>query len=289
MAADILEKIAADKRIQIEEEKKQISLFDMKQKAYSTKGKLPEFIFEDTLKKDGISFICEVKKASPSKGVIAEDFPYVDIAKEYEAAGADCLSVLTEEKYFQGSDKYLQEIRQAVDIPILRKDFTIDVYQIYQAKVIGADAVLLICALLDVEFMKQCIGICNELGMSALVEAHDEHEVKMAIEAGARVIGVNNRNLKDFTVDIMNSVRLRSLIPEEVCAVNKSTDCQSVDRANGKSVNTKMVYVSESGIKTADDVARLRENKTDAVLIGETFMKSPDKKAMLESLKGAIH
>lgn len=262
MAADILERIAADKRIQVEEEKKQISLEEMKQTAYNTKGKLPDFIFEETLKQDGISFICEVKKASPSKGVIAEDFPYVDIAKEYEAAGADCLSVLTEQKYFQGSDRYLQEIRKAVNIPILRKDFTVDIYQIYQAKVIGADAVLLICALLDVDFMKACIGICNELGLSALVEAHDEKEIKMAIDAGARVIGVNNRNLKDFTVDIMNSVRLRKLIPEET------------------------VYVSESGIKTAEDIARLKNNGTDAVLIGETFMRSPDKKAMLNHLRG---
>lgn len=262
MAADILERIAADKRIQIEEEKKQISLDEMRQKAYSTKGKLTDFIFEETLKQDEISFICEVKKASPSKGVIAEDFPYVDIAKEYEAAGADCLSVLTEQKYFQGSDRYLQEIRKAVNIPILRKDFTVDVYQIYQAKVIGADAVLLICALLDADFMKVCIGICNELGLSALVEAHDEKEINMAIEAGARVIGVNNRNLKDFTVDIMNSVRLRKLIPEET------------------------IYVSESGIKTAEDIARLKNNGTDAVLIGETFMRSPDKKAMLNHLRG---
>lgn len=262
MAADILERIAADKRIQIEKEKKQISLDEMRQKAYSTKGKLTDFIFEETLKQDEISFICEVKKASPSKGVIAEDFPYVDIAKEYEAAGADCLSVLTEQKYFQGSDRYLQEIRKAVNIPILRKDFTVDVYQIYQAKVIGADAVLLICALLDVDFMKACIGICNELGLSALVEAHDEKEINMAIDAGARIIGVNNRNLKDFTVDIMNSVRLRKLIPEET------------------------IYVSESGIKTAEDIARLKNNGTDAVLIGETFMRSPDKKAMLNHLRG---
>lgn len=286
MAADILERIAADKRIQIEEEKKQISLEEMKQKAYSTKGKLPDFIFEETLKRDGISFICEVKKASPSKGVIAEEFPYVDIAKEYEAAGADCLSVLTEQKYFQGSDRYLQEIRQAVNIPILRKDFTVDIYQIYQAKVIGANAVLLICALLDVDFMKACISICNELGLSALVEAHDETEIKMAIAAGARVIGVNNRNLKDFTVDIMNSVRLRKLIPNTTYSVDGTTGNQAFDKVSGQPVTTKMVYVSESGIKTAEDIARLKGNGTDAVLIGETFMRSPDKKAMLNHLRG---
>jgi indole-3-glycerol phosphate synthase len=286
MAADILEKIAADKRIQVAEEKKQISLEKMKEMAFNTTSSLPDFIFEDTLKKEGISFICEVKKASPSKGVIAEDFPYVSIAKEYEAAGASCLSVLTEPKYFLGSDKYLQEIRQAVNIPILRKDFTVDVYQIYQAKVIGANAVLLICALLDADFIKECIGICNKLGLTALVEAHDEHEVNMAVEAGARVIGVNNRNLKDFTVDIMNSVRLRQMIPDTTYAIDRATGEPVIDKTTGEPVTTKMVYVSESGIKTPEDIARLKANKTDAVLIGETFMRSPDKKAVLKELKG---
>ncbi len=263
MAEDILKKIATDKRIHVEEDKKKIPLEEMKEKAYATKGRLPEFAFEKALKKDGISFICEVKKASPSKGVIAEDFPYVDIAKEYELAGADCLSVLTEQKYFLGADRYLQEIRDAVNIPILRKDFTIDIYQIYQAKVIGADAILLICALHDVEFMRSCISICDELGLSALVEAHDEAEVNMALSAGARIIGVNNRNLKDFTVDIMNSIRLRNLISD-----------------------VNILYVSESGIKTAEDIARLKDNGTDAVLIGETFMRAADKKEMLKELRG---
>ncbi|MGN0494870.1 MAG: indole-3-glycerol phosphate synthase TrpC [Lachnospiraceae bacterium] len=262
MAADILERIAADKRIQVEEEKKDISLEEMKKLAYETVSRLPDFIFEETLRKEGMSFICEVKKASPSKGLIAEEFPYVEIAKAYEEAGADCLSVLTEPKYFLGSDRYLEEIREAVDLPILRKDFTVDVYQIYQAKVIGANAVLLICSLLDEEFIRQCIEICDELGLGALVETHDEEEMHMAIRAGARIIGVNNRNLKDFSVDISNSTKLRSLAP------------------------TGTIFVAESGIRTRDDVKAFEDEKVDAVLIGETLMRATDKNAMLQKLKG---
>lgn len=263
MAADILERIAADKRIQIEQEKKEISLDKMKQMAYETKSKLPDFIFEETLKQKGMSFICEVKKASPSKGVIAQEFPYVEIAKDYEKAGADCLSVLTEQKYFLGSDTYLEEIRKAVKLPILRKDFTIDFYQIYQAKVIGANAVLLICALLDEAFLKQGIEICDELGLSALVEAHDEAEMKKAISAGARIIGVNNRNLKDFSVDIQNSTKLRSLAPEHT------------------------IFVAESGIRTRLDVEAFEKNQVNAVLVGETLMRAEDKASKLRELKGA--
>ena len=262
MAADILERIAADKRIQIAEEKKNIPLEKMREMAFATKGKLADFAFEEALKKEEVSFICEVKKASPSKGVIAEVFPYVEIAKEYEKAGADCLSVLTEEKYFLGCDRYLQEIREVVNLPILRKDFTVDIYQIYQAKVIGADAVLLICALLDTDFMKECIKICDELGLTALVEAHDEEEIRQAVLAGARVIGVNNRNLKDFTVDIHNSTGLREYAP-------KGT-----------------LFVAESGIQTREDVKAFEEERVNAVLIGETLMRSADKKQKLDELKG---
>lgn len=262
MAADILEQIATDKRIQVAEEKKVVSFEKMKERALATKSRLSNFIFEETLKKEKISFICEVKKASPSKGVIAEEFPYVEIAKAYEQAGADCLSVLTEQKYFLGCDRYLTEIREAVNLPILRKDFTVDIYQIYQAKVIGANAVLLICSLLNAEFMKECIEICDELGLTALVEAHDEKEVQMAVRAGARVIGVNNRNLKDFSVDIHNSTRLREFAPEGT------------------------IFVAESGIKTREDVKALEEENVNAVLVGETLMRAEDKKDMLDYLRG---
>lgn len=218
------------------------------------------FEFEKALKKDGLSFICEVKKASPSKGLIAPDFPYLDIAKEYEAAGAAAISCLTEPKWFLGSDEYLKEIAGAVSIPVLRKDFTVCDYQIYEAKLLGASAVLLICALLDTDTIKKYISICDELGISALVEAHDESEIKSALDAGARIIGVNNRNLKDFTVDVNNSSRYRAMIPSEVA------------------------FVSESGIETHKDIEILLGNKTNAVLIGETLMRAKDKKAMLKEL-----
>lgn len=231
-------------------------------------GELPvhrsgiEYPFEKALSKDGMSFICEVKKASPSKGVIAEHFPYREVAGEYEKAGADAISVLTEPYYFRGSDEYLREIREAVNIPLLRKDFTVDEYMIYQAKLIGTDAVLLICAILSDMQLQEYAGLAHDLGLSALVEAHDEEEVGRALKSGAGIVGVNNRNLKDFTVDITNSVRLRRLVPKEV------------------------LFVSESGMKTREDIARLEENGTNAVLIGETLMRSADKAAMLRQLSG---
>lgn len=218
------------------------------------------FEFEQALKKDTLSFICEVKKASPSKGIIAEHFPYLEIAKEYETAGASCISCLTEPKWFMGKDEYLTEIVQNISIPVLRKDFTICEYQIYEAKVLGADAVLLICALLDTDTIKRYIEIADNLGISALVEAHDEAEINSAVKAGARIIGVNNRNLKDFTVDVNNSAKYRKMIPDTI------------------------LFVSESGIKTHQDIRVLINNKTDAVLVGETFMKSPDKSKMLKEL-----
>lgn len=220
--------------------------------------------FEAALAKAGMSFICEVKKASPSKGVIAEDFPYVEIAKEYEKARAGAISVLTEPFFFQGSDDFLREIRREVKIPLLRKDFTVDEYMIYQAKEMGADAILLICAILSPGQLSEYGALARELGLSALVEAHDEREVEMALKADAKIIGVNNRNLKDFTVDIENSVRLRKLAPWD------------------------RLFVSESGMKTRADIARLEEIGVNGVLIGETLMKSPDKKAMLDELAGRI-
>lgn len=216
--------------------------------------------FEKALAKDGISYICEVKKASPSKGIIAEDFPYVRIAKDYENAGASAISVLTEPQWFKGENKYLQEISQNVKIPLLRKDFTVCEYQIYEAKVIGASAVLLICALLDTETIRKWIEICDSLGLSALVEAHTEEEVKSALDAGARVIGVNNRNLKDFTVDLTTCTRLRKLVPKEI------------------------LFVGESGIKTAEDVQELREAGVNGLLIGETLMRNADKRKHLKNL-----
>ena len=221
-----------------------------------------DFAFEKALKKPGLSFICECKKASPSKGLIASDFPYLQIAKEYEAAGADCISVLTEPKWFLGSDEYLREIASTVSIPCLRKDFTVDEYMIYEAKLLGASAVLLIAAILSDEQLREYKGVCDELGLSALVEAHNGAEVQAAIQSGARIIGVNNRNLKDFTVDSENSRRLRSIIPNDI------------------------IFVSESGVRSAEDIMRLREIGADAVLIGEALMRAPDKRTMLAELRG---
>ena len=220
------------------------------------------FPFRAALAGGDISFICEVKKASPSKGVIAENFPYLDIARDYEKAGAAAISCLTEPFWFKGSDEYLREIARAVRIPVLRKDFTVDEYMIYQAKLLGASAVLLICSILSARQISEYLEIAHSLGLSALVEAHDEAEVLTAVECGAEIIGVNNRDLKNFKVDINNSARFRALVPRD------------------------RVFVSESGIKTAEDIQKLRSNGTDAVLIGETLMRSPDKRAMLNELRG---
>lgn len=258
----ILDTIAEYATERVKEAEKKISLEEIKKMALSLpKG---DFSFEKSLRKPGISFICECKKASPSKGVIAEEFDYLGIAKAYDAAGADCISVLTEPKWFLGKDEYLKEISDNVSIPCLRKDFTVSEYMIYEAKVLGASAVLLICSILKLEQIKEYIAICDELGLSALVEAHDEAEVSMAIEAGARIIGVNNRNLKDFSVDTQNSKRLRSIIPSDV------------------------VFVSESGVKTAEDVKELSDMGADAVLVGETLMRADDKKTKLKELKSLL-
>ena len=219
--------------------------------------------FRNALKKSGLSFICEVKRASPSKGLIAKSFPYVKIAEEYESAGADAVSCLTEPKWFQGSDAIFREICSAIRIPMLRKDFTVDAYQIYQAKVMGANAVLLICALLDTDTLQKYLSVCADLGLAALVEAHDEQEIVSAVAAGAEILGVNNRNLKDFTVDFSNAARLRDKIPPEC------------------------IYVAESGVWRPQDAAELRKIGADAVLIGEALMKSGDKGKFLASMREA--
>ena len=257
----ILETIAQANVKRYNDIKAQIPLEKVKKQALSLNCDT-SFPFEQALKNDGMSFICEVKKASPSKGIIAEDFPYVEIAKDYERSGASAISVLTEPQWFKGENAYLEEISKNVSIPLLRKDFTVCEYQIYEAKLIGASAVLLICSLLDTKTIREWIKICNTLGLSALVEAHTEEEVKSAVSAGARIIGVNNRNLRDFTVDITNSIRLRNLVPNEI------------------------LFVAESGIKTRADVAELENTGVNGVLIGETLMRSKDKKAMLDELKG---
>ena len=260
----ILDKIIEATKIRVAQEKQMESPEAVKAAALA----LPSdtgFPFEAALRQQDFNFICEVKKASPSKGIIAEHFPYLDIAKEYEVAGAAAISVLTEPDFFKGDKKYLQEIASTVKIPVLRKDFIIDEYQIYQAKVWGASAILLICACLDVPTLTKFRELADSLGLSSLVEAHDEHEVQMAIDCGARIIGVNNRNLKDFTVDVQNSVRLRNLVQDDV------------------------IFVSESGLETPEDIQVLRDNNIGVALMGETFMRSPNKVEKLAYLYGSTY
>ena len=260
----ILDKIIEATKIRVAQEKQVESPEVVKAAALA----LPSdtgFPFEVALRQQDFNFICEVKKASPSKGIIAEHFPYLDIAKEYEVAGAAAISVLTEPDFFKGDKKYLQEIASTVKIPVLRKDFIIDEYQIYQAKVWGASAILLICACLDVPTLTKFRELADSLGLSSLVEAHDEHEVQMAIDCGARIIGVNNRNLKDFTVDVQNSVRLRNLVQDDV------------------------IFVSESGLETPEDIQVLRDNNIGVALMGETFMRSPNKVEKLAYLYGPTY
>lgn len=258
----ILDKLADYARERTLKTKKSLPLEIIRDRALEMKK--GNFSFEKALKKEGMSFICECKKASPSKGIIARDFPYVKIAKEYEEAGADCISVLTEPKWFLGNDIYLKEITDNVSIPCIRKDFTVDEYMIYEAKLLGASAVLLICSILSEAEIKKYIEVCDLLGLSALVEAHNEEEIKTAINAGARIIGVNNRNLKDFSVDTDNSRRLRELIPRDI------------------------IFVSESGVKTAQDVKDLYDIGTDAILIGETLMNAENKVEKLKELKSLL-
>ena len=260
----ILDKIIEATKIRVAQEKQVETPEAVKAAALA----LPSdtgFPFEAALRQQDFNFICEVKKASPSKGIIAEHFPYLDIAKEYEVAGAAAISVLTEPDFFKGDKKYLQEIASTVKIPVLRKDFIIDEYQIYQAKVWGASAILLICACLDVPTLTKFRELADSLGLSSLVEAHDEKEVQMAIDCGARIIGVNNRNLKDFTVDVQNSVRLRNLVQDDV------------------------IFVSESGLETPEDIQVLRDNNIGVALMGETFMRSPNKIEKLAYLYGPTY
>ena len=258
---NILEQLAAHAKERVALAEQACPLEIIRQKA--SRMEKGDGSFEKALKRPGLSFICECKKASPSRGVIAENFPYLQIAREYQEAGADAVSVLTEPKWFLGSDRYLREIAETVSLPCLRKDFTVDDYMIYEAKLLGASAVLLICSILSSRQLREYLQVCEMLGLSALVETHDEGEVDMALEAGARIIGVNNRNLRDFSVDTENSRRLREQIPAEI------------------------LFVSESGVRTAADAAALREIGADAVLVGEAMMRAKDKRAMLAELRGA--
>lgn len=269
---NILDEIVEKTKERIEKEKQEVSreelILEIRQKkvqmilnpmAQSETAKTPHSFYQ-ALKKPGISYICEVKKAAPSKGILAEEFPYVDIAKEYKEAGAAAVSCMTEPFYFMGSDQYLWEIASEVDIPVLKNDFIIDDYMIVQAAAYGAAAVLLMCELLDDVQLREYREMAEDLGMDALVEAHDAAEIERALKSGARIIGVSNRDLKTFEINIENSIGLRNLVPEDV------------------------IFVSEGGIRKAEDICRMREHKVDAVLIGETFMRSSDKKKTMDEI-----
>ncbi|MDR3314818.1 MAG: indole-3-glycerol phosphate synthase TrpC [Oscillospiraceae bacterium] len=258
----ILDALAAAARLRVAAAKAALPLAALRARAEALPVQAG-FPFEAALAAPGLSFICEVKKASPSKGVIARDFPYLEIARSYAAAGAAAVSVLTEPEYFLGSDQYLREIAAAVPLPALRKDFTVDAYQIYEAKALGASAVLLICALLDLPALREYHALADSLGLSALVETHSEAEVETALAAGARVVGVNNRDLRSFQVDLATGERLGALLPPGV------------------------LFVAESGVATPADAARLRRAGADALLIGEALMRAPDKRAFLEAMRDA--
>ena len=277
----ILDEIAAKTIERVAEAKKQIPLDEMKAMALDMEMDTG-FPFAKALREPGMSFICEVKKASPSKGLIVEAFPYLDIARDYEQAGASAISCLTEPHYFQGSNEYLKEIAKGVSIPVLRKDFTVDEYMIYEAKVLGASAVLLICAILSDEQLQEYVQLAHSLGLSALIEAHTAQEVERAMRSGGKIIGVNNRDLKTFTVDITTSVRLREL------ARKLAAEQLEVNQRNDAHMESEYIYISESGIQSPKDIEILSRNGTDAVLIGERLMRAPDKKAKLEELQSLI-
>ena len=258
----ILDQLAGYAKERVLADKKNISLETIRQMAQAGPAACGEKFYE-AVARPGMSFICEVKKASPSKGIIDPVFDYMSIARDYEASGADAVSCLTEPRWFLGSDEIFCEIRSKIRLPMLRKDFIVDEYQLYQSKLMGADCVLLICALLPEKTIRRYLDICAELGLAALVETHDEEEILKAVNAGARMIGVNNRNLKDFSVDLENASRLRKLIPE------------------GR------LYVAESGVRTPEDAARLKAAGANAILVGEAMMRAQDKAGFLKEMKEA--
>lgn len=261
----ILDMLAASAKRRVEAAKSLVPLNSIKKKAFEIAKSGQHYCFENSLMHDGVSFICEIKKASPSKGLIAPVFEPEITAREYASAGAAAISVLTEPEYFLGSNEHLTAVKEAMTLPVLRKDFTVSEYQLYESKVIGADAVLLICAILNVDTIRKFLDICDELYMSALVEAHTAAEVETALEAGARIAGVNNRDLNTFEVDFNTCLKLRSLVPNNV------------------------LYVAESGIKSREHISLLRDAGVNAALIGETLMRSADITATLADLKkGAV-
>lgn len=258
---DILKRILARKQEEIEARLKQRSinrLRDQLDQASAVRGFAKSL--KQRLDRGDSAVIAEIKKASPSKGVIRENFDPVQIAKSYEKAGAACLSVLTDEDFFQGHDDYLVAARAACSLPVIRKDFMVDPYQLYEARVLGADCILLIVAALDDDNLRRLFELSSELGMDALVEVHDQAELDRALKLDLSFVGVNNRNLRSFETSLSTTLDLLKGIPE---------DC---------------FVVTESGIHTPEDVQLMRENGVNAFLVGEAFMRAPEPGALLSEL-----
>jgi indole-3-glycerol phosphate synthase len=265
-AADILRKIIQRKREEIEQRSQQLSLESLQarlQEASAVRGFAAAL--DARIQSGEAGVIAEIKKASPSKGLLREDFIPADIAQSYQTGGAACLSVLTDEDFFQGADAYLQEARAACKLPVIRKDFIIDPYQVYEARAIGADCILLIVACLDDERLRQLNDLAHELGMDVLIEVHDKKELKRALRVDNRLIGVNNRNLRTFEVSLSTTLELLASVPED------------------------RILVTESGIHTAYDVQLLRRKGVGAFLVGEAFMRAPDPGAKLAELFGSAY
>lgn len=256
--SDILTNICEYAQYRVEEEGRRVPLAEVKRQALALKR--GDYPFEHALGAEGLSLVCEVKKASPSKGVIDPVFDYLQIARDYERGGADCISCLTEPKWFSGSEEIFSRIRAAVTVPMLQKDFFVSEYQIYRAKTLGADAVLLIMSALTVDRAREFFGIADGLGLTALFECRDGGQISDALGIGARVVGVNNRNLRDFSIDAGRAARLRK-------------------EAGGA------LFVSESGILSVADAKAQREAGADAVLLGEVLMRSKDRAALVGELK----
>lgn len=260
-----LDRIVATKQLEVEKLQQSFSLTEYErviEQLPPCRGFIRSLTKEHRHRKMGL--IAEVKKASPSKGLIREDFEPVKLAQDYADAGADCISVLTDVEYFQGSNEYLSQVKAAVNVPLLRKDFTIDERQIYEARAIGADAILLIAAILTTEQMREFLALSHQLGMDTLVEVHDREELERVLELDAQLIGINNRNLKTFVTDLRTTEQLIEMIPP-----NK-------------------LIVSESGISSSNEIEWLSGIGAGAVLVGEHFMRQPEIGPAVSALVGEL-
>lgn len=258
----IIDDIVASTFERVAENKKRNSIDKLARLAFE-KPINKDYPFEKALRnKANLAYIMEIKRCVPTKGEITRNFDYKSIAKEYEDIGATAISVMTEPDYFKGDDDFLAEIARIVKIPVLRDDFIVDEYMVYESKLLGADAITLICSVLDEITLMRCLNLAENLGMSAVVEAHSSMQVKKALRVGAKIIAVNNCDLRNFEIDMNNSLELQKMIPEDV------------------------IFISRSGVKTYQDICKLEENNVNAVMVGEVLMRSHDKRKTFEILQG---